>query len=184
MIDREARNKAILLLRQYQTGRSADSELKKAWPGKSRDPALSEILIGLFPSTHYRGLKLKELEITPEERRNRVYRSIIFLEGHLEYEWPREGGFLTWSSLVVAAGVLGAIGLGLYFKTGHHVHYIVGAGVWLLGLLVKKRIQARRLHGDYEVWPFLRRKDYEAELERIELVKGFGLSEYWDQIRA
>ncbi len=184
MIDNEARNKAAVLLRQYQTGKITDSDFKKAWPKKSHDPALPEILIGLFPTAHLHKLKIKELELTPAERRDRVYRSILFLETNLKYEWPLEGGFLTWANLIFLAVILGGIGLGFYFRTGSHIHFIFGAGVWVLSLLVKKRIREKKEHGDYDIWPFLRRTDYDQELERIELVKGFGQSDYWDQIRA
>jgi hypothetical protein len=184
MIDRDARNKAVVLLRDYQIGKRTEAELKRSWPGKTSDPALPEILLGILPSSHYKNFKVKELEVSPEERGIRVYRSLIFLESNLPYAWPLDGGFMTWMSLVVLVFVAGIIGVGIYFKAGTHFHYIVGLGVWVVGLLVKRRHERKKALGNYEVWPFLNRGEYEQELERIELIKGFGQADYWGQIGA
>ncbi len=63
-------------------------------------------------------------------------RCILFLKSNLEYEWPK-------SVVSLSNFVLHVVTLGKY---------------------TRQKRKEFELHGDLDVWPFLRRSDYEAHL--------------------
>jgi hypothetical protein len=71
----------------------------------------------------------------PKGARREVARWILFLKTDLEYEWPRLSRF---HSLLLLLGNLFSVGL--------------------IGVAYRKYF---RRFGDWDVWPFLRRSDYD-----------------------
>ena len=88
---------------------------------------------------------LREYRLTgkyrlPKEARREVTRWILFLKTDLEYEWPRLGRLRRLLLL-----------LGNVFSVG------------VLGIAYRKYF---RRFGDWDVWPFLRRSDYDVALKQ------------------
>jgi hypothetical protein len=137
MIDREARNQAVMLLRRLVAGRVTNDEFEDAQPASRVDPAIDEVFYlgvwGLYSdlSEH----RLVGRHRLPREARREVARFILFLKSGLDYGWPRRK---LWEELLWLA-----------------------AGLLTLGLAGRFYWSRLRRRGDVEVWPFLRREDFE-----------------------
>lgn len=137
MVDRDARDKMVLLLRRLVTGRITNDELEDQQPSSRTDPAVSAIFYrgawGLYSDLHEH--RLAGRHRLPRETRREVARFILFLKSDYEYEWafPRLWQDLLWSA----------------------------AGLLTLGLA--GRLYWRRMgrQGPVRVWPFLRQEDFE-----------------------
>lgn len=137
MIDRAARNKMVLLLRQLATGRITNDEFEERQPLGSLDPAVEEVfhlgVWGLYSDTHEH--RLVGRHRLPRSARREIARFILFLKSDLEYEWPSRK---LWQELLwMAAGIL---------------------TLGLAGRLYWRRMAA---HGEVGVWPFQRQEDFE-----------------------
>ena len=142
MVDRESRTKLAELIRHLVAGRITNDEFEDSFPLRSADPAVWEVFScgawALYSDLwQYRLTGRYRL---PKEARREVSRWILYLKTDLEYEWPRLS--LIWSILFL---------VGNLFSVG------------LLGFGYRRYL---RLCGDWEVWPFQRRSDYEAALEQ------------------
>jgi len=133
MVDRNARDQMVLLLRRLATGRITNDEFETQRPVSSTDPAVDEIyhrgVWGFYSDLHEHRLVLSRGE------RREIARFILFLKSDLDYQWPRRK---LWGELLWML-----------------------AGLLTLGLA--GRLYWRRLgrSGNVSVWPFLRRDDFE-----------------------
>lgn len=141
MIDTKARNKCAELLRRIFTDDISNYELEDSWPEETCDLAVSTIgeqiwiYYNDFPEE-----RLKRLDFSPEVQQL-LERCILFLESGLEYEWPLYSFAtqnLKWFHCIFK------------FATKRHA---------------RSELDRFKSAGDITVWPFLRRKDYEEELE-------------------
>jgi hypothetical protein len=143
MVDRESRTKLGELIRHLAAGQITNDEFEdRLLPLGSADPAVWEVFSSgawcLYSD-------LWEYRLTgkyrlPKEARREVARWILFLKTNLEYEWPRLGRF---RSLLLLLGNLFSVGL--------------------IGVAYRKYF---RRFGDWDVWPFLRRSDYDLALKQ------------------
>ena len=141
MVDRESRTQLAELIRHLVSGRLTNYEFEDRLP-RSTDPAIWEVSLSgawcLYSDLwQYRLIGKYRL---PEEARHEAARWILFLKTDLEYEWPRLGRF---RSLLLLLGNILTIGL--------------------FGIAYRKYFQR---FGDWDVWPFLRRSDYDLALKQ------------------
>lgn len=137
MVDRDARNQMVLLLRRLVAGRITNDEFEDQQPRSLTDPAVAAIYhrgaSGLYSDLHEH--RLTGRHRLPRETRREVARFILFLKSDLEYEWvfPSLGRDLLWWA----------------------------AGLLTLGLA--HRLYWRRLgrQGELRAWPFLHQGDLE-----------------------
>ena len=142
MIDRESRTQLAELTRHLVAGRITNDEFEDRISLNSADPAVWEIFLS---GPWYLYSDNREYRLTVKYRllkgtRHDVARWILFLKTDFEYEWPQLGRF---RSLLLLLGNLFSVGL----------------------LSVVYRRYSRRF-GDSEVWPFLRRSDYDSALKQ------------------
>jgi len=147
MIDREARGRMALLMRQLGSGLITNFQFEISLP-PMRDPAIAEIFhYGVrqlySPSTEER--LCGDLALTKDGRRNYA-RAILFLKGELPYEWP------SW--------------------TGARATLISIASVCTLGYAGAAAHVLWKRSGDYSVWPFRRKEDFERALKSPLYFKG------------
>jgi len=142
MLDRESRTKLAELIRHLATGRITNDEFEDRLSLRSTDPAIWAVFsCGAWCLYS----DLWEYQLTgkyrlPKDARREVARWILFLKTDFEYEWPR-------LSRVRRLLIL----LGNVFTTG------------LLSVAYRKYF---RRFGDWDVWPFLRRSDYDLALKQ------------------
>jgi hypothetical protein len=137
MVDRNARNEVVLLLRQLVTGRITNDEFEDRQPLGSSDLAVAEVFLR-GASGFYSDLDEYRLagrhRLSRSERRE-MARLILFLKSDLEYEWPDPK---LWQELLWMA-----------------------AGLLTLGLAGRLYWRWMGAHGEVGVWPFLRQEDLE-----------------------
>jgi hypothetical protein len=139
MIDRHARDIAADALRDFMEGSLSNEEYERRYPRSKDDPALWEIWVQVW--FFYSDLKTHKLSGKHElnaERRAFVERCILFLEGNAEFEWPRQK-FRPWY------GILRLLGF---------------------GRTLKRQEEQEMAIGDKDVWPFLKRAEYEEAASR------------------
>ena len=140
MIDPNSRRALGELLHQFVAGRLTNDEFAGRLP-RSKDHAVREISREswyLYDDLHEHRL-IGRWRIN-KSGRDEISRWILFLQSDLPYEWPTQDPLLRLSFL--AAGLL-----------------TLGGFSWFL-----RRWYAK--HGEIEVWPFIRRSDFSAALER------------------
>lgn len=142
MIDRQARDRAAELLRHFAAGQRTNDEFEDSWPSSWQDPSVDQVFWGgawgLYGGT--RCHRLSGRDRLDRQVRREVARWVLFLKSNLPYEWPRVSHHLSLLLLFPNLLTMGLVG-------------------WL----------GRRwfaCHGDYEVWPFIRRSDLEVALCR------------------
>ena len=88
MIDREARDSAAEILRQFFSGRFSQFDFVEKFPG-SKDPALRAVdhTVWCFYDDFREHKMTDEFKLTPEWRRI-IARWVMFLHSDFEYEWP------------------------------------------------------------------------------------------------
>ena len=137
MVDRDDRDKMVLLLRQLAAGRITNVEFEGRQPPGSPDPAVAEVFLrgasGFYSDLHEHRLAGRH-RLSRSERRE-LARLILFLKSDLEYEWPRPK---LWQELLWMA-----------------------AGILTLGLAGRLYLRWMGAHGELGVWPFLRQEDFE-----------------------
>ncbi|HEV7507825.1 MAG TPA: hypothetical protein VGS07_23275 [Thermoanaerobaculia bacterium] len=137
MVDRDARDKMVLLIRRLVAGRITNDEFEAGLPFGSSDPAVMEV--------YHRGLwsfysDLSEHRLVGSHRlsrtaRREVARFILFLKSDLNYEWPCRQ---LWKELLWML-----------------------AGLLTLGVAGRLYWPWIGTHGEVRVWPFLRKEDFE-----------------------
>lgn len=139
VVNRDARAKAASLIRSYLDGKINNHEFAAGFPRDKADAALKAIETRLW--FYYDDLKTHYSGFSPHSGAVTLFRRCaLFLDAHLEYEWP---------------------------KLWHHnlAHPIVRI---LLGQAFRSAaIQRAKTSGDYAVWPFFRRPDFERARDQF-----------------
>lgn len=134
MIDRQARDIAADTLRDFMEGSISNDEYERKYPRSKSDPALWEIWMQVwFFYSDVRTHKLTRKHTLNDERRAFMERCILFLRSDVEFEWPRQK-FRPWY------GILRLLGF---------------------GRALKRREEEEMSIGDKEVWPFLKKAQYQ-----------------------
>jgi hypothetical protein len=149
MVDREARDRAALLLRRFAAGRLTNDEFDEAYPGSAGDRALPEVG-GAAWHLHSDGEVHRltgEYALARLTRRD-VARWVVFLHTDLEYEWPAFDWY----------------------------RFVDPVWNWLTRGRAERRwrddFEAFQRRGEYRVWPFLRGADFVAARRRPRLLAG------------
>lgn len=133
MINADLRVRAALLIRSYLDGNISNHDFADGFPRDKSDPALHAIERRLW--FHYDDMRTHCCEFPLHSAEEMLFRRCaLFLDTRLEYEWPT-----LW----------------------HHnlAHPIIRM---LTGQLFRSRaIQKAKSAGNYAVWPFLRKADFE-----------------------
>ena len=138
MVNRHNRDIAADLLRQFTEGSLSNQEYEKKYPRSKDDPALWEIYVQVW--FFYSDLKTHKLagkHAPNEEQRAFLERCILFLKSDYEFQWPRQR-FRPWD------GILRLLG----FKR-----------------TLKRQDESEMSIGDKDVWPFLKKAQYEEMAE-------------------
>ncbi len=138
MVDRNARDVAAGVLRQFIDGLITNEEYERRFARNKQDPALWAVHAQLW----FCYSDLSEHTLTGKHALNGEQfalfeRCVLFLNSDLEFQWPLPKFGLRY-------GIVRLLGFG-----------------WLL----KRRDQKDMGLGDTEVWPFLKRTDYEEALK-------------------
>jgi len=150
MIDRPARSRLAEAIRHLVSGQVTNDEFEFRARSSSTDLAVREVF-GKGAWTLYSdtsSYRLSGPNQLSRAARRVVARWILFLASEHEYEWPCLN---VASSLMLVVGNFATLG---------------GAGWLYRRSLIRK--------GDFEVWPFFRRNDYEASLRAPAFRKGAG----------
>jgi hypothetical protein len=143
MIDRSNRRKLAEALWHLASGQISNDEYENRTEFRSSDLAIREIwraVWGLYSDLRMHRLTGKDA-LTPESK-EAVARCILFLHSDLSWEWPS-----TRISLVTLLCNIGTFGV------------------------ARRRADERyRAAGEFAVWPFFRRADYEAALANPKLL--------------
>ena len=134
MIDRHAREIAAEALQKFMDGSISNEEYERRYPKSKDDPALWEIHVQVW--FFYSDLKTHTLtgkHAPNAERRAFLERCILFLKSDAEFQWPRQK-FRPWY------GILRLLGF---------------------GRTLKRREEEEMSIGDKEVWPFLKKAQYQ-----------------------
>jgi hypothetical protein len=141
MIDAPARTKFSELIRGLVAGRLTNDKFEDSIP-RSLDVAIHEVYFtgiwGLYSDLYE--YRLTGKDAVPQQARPHIARYILFLKSGLPYEWPRLRVFPFLLLLVAALLTLGITNR--FYRS------------WF----------ARQ--GDIDIWPFLRRSDYDSALAR------------------
>ncbi len=140
MIDRAARDRFAEALRHLVSGQITNDEFEDRLLLRSNDPAVKAVF---WNAAWLLYDDLKEYRLVgryrlPRETRRATARWILFLKSDLPYEWTR--------------------GLWLFRFPGYVVNLVT---LGIAGAIAARRVKRS---GDFEVWPFKRRADYEAAL--------------------
>lgn len=147
MIDRESRRTVCELLRHLAAGQISNDQFEDRLPGRSDDPAIFEIRHQAWllysDLREYRFVGKNRLSA---EHRRAIARWILFLQSDLEYEWPRPAWYV-------------------------YPLFVLG-NLFTLGLLGQVFTRRFKRCGDFDVWPFIRRSDYERPLREPKYLRG------------
>ena len=157
MIDRARRDRMAELLRHFAAGLLTNDEIEdRLHPIISRpfdirtDPALWAVRTRawfLYDDTRCHRLRGK-WELAPEARQE-ICRWIVFLYSNLEYEWPVRS-FISIPAFLVNLLTLGMASL-------------------FLPKLMRRHYESM---GEWRLWPFIRRNDFERALRQPRLLRG------------
>ncbi len=139
LIDRTARNILAEALRALSSGAISNDEFERRLPlGCTRAPAVREV----FSKGAWQLYSdLREYRLTGRDKleditRSEVARWVLFLKTDLPYEWPIPNAMLA---------------LGMF-----------SANLLTLGRANRLFTARYRTSGDIDVWPFIRKSDYDA----------------------
>ena len=150
MVDRESRNRLAESLRHLVSGQITNDQFETAAWIESDDSVIDTVKWQawlLYGDLHEH--KLTGSDAVSKSDRRVVARFILFLQSDLEYEWPRHP----------YDGVVGVV--------ARVLSYVLSFGA--IPRHVDKRWKAA---GDFDVWPFLRREEYEDALADPKLLRG------------
>ena len=139
MVDRHARNIAAEALRDFMEGSISNKEYERRYPKSKDDPALWGIYANIwfcYSDTSEHTLSGKHA--LTDDGRAIVERCLLFLKSDLEFQWP-------------------ATKLRLWYP----LLRLIG-----LGRIVNRQVEKEMSIGEMEVWPFLRKTDYEEATSR------------------
>ena len=147
MIDRASRRTVGELLRHLAAGQITNDQFEDRLPRDSADAAVAEIRQqAWFLYSDLREYRFVGRDRLSNKHRREVSRRILFLQSDLEYEWPR-------TSTITAA---------LLFI----------ANLCTLGWAGRVSAARFKRHGDVDVWPFIRRPQYDAALGEPKYFRG------------
>jgi len=133
MVDRAARDIGVKTLRDFVSGRTTNDEFVANFP-RGEDPGLYGIYYYVWGLfSDLRVHRLTGRDAPSAYDQARLGRCCLFLESDLEFGWPQPPSTLR--------ALLMIVGLGRWFRPSDEKY---------------------KATGDFEVWPFLRKKDYEA----------------------
>lgn len=136
-MDRENRDLGVVALRDFLEGRITNEEFVKRFP-KCNDRALSAVFYFVWGQfSDLRAHTLTGRDSPQPERRIILERCYLFLTTDLQLEWPVP-------KPSIAKGVLSMIGLGRWYRSAEEEY---------------------KSKGDFAVWPFYRRSDYDAHAQ-------------------
>jgi hypothetical protein len=133
MVDSEKRRTASELIAKYLSLEVNSDELSDDFPRDKRDPALGAIWFNLWPYYSDTPHKAEGKHQLSPEAKELFGRCAAFLRTDLEYEWPP----YKWISFEYS----------LWRLFG-------------LGKRLEQKFDEFKSHGDFDVWPFIRREDY------------------------
>ena len=141
MIDRVARKQAAEVIRHFVSGQITNDEFIRRYPSSKHDPviwALDDTMWCLYDdiATH----KLAGEYAPSKDFKKQVARWLAFLYSDEEYLWPR----------IDRPG----------FRSNAESLWLS----WIFGF-GQRRLRRFMASGDYEVWPFTRREDFEKICE-------------------
>jgi hypothetical protein len=139
LVDRRNRDDGAALLRDLIDGRITNDEFLGKFP-KSTDPALQAIYY--FAWGQFSDLRVHKLtghDGPPPERLAFLERCYLFLKTDLEFEWPVP-------KPSIGKGLLELVGLQRWFRASEEKY---------------------KSRGEFDVWPFLRRSDYETQTRAL-----------------
>ena len=148
MVDRAARDSAASALRDFVNGSISNKEYERRYPRSKSDPAILEIYVqAWFFCSDVREHTLTGKHVLTDENRTFFERCILFLRSDSEFQWPPTKISL-WYPLLRLIG---------------------------LGRVVNRKIEEAMSVGDKEVWPFLKKADYDMTRVRT----GDQYEPYW-----
>lgn len=190
MIDRTSRDRLAEALRQLCAGTLAVNDFNSRIDGElidSSDRGVQSVLETVFDliDPESRPLRLKRFRgrhRLPSDARRQMVIATIFLHSDLEFEWPIDLAYPCWHECItlLSCALLAFFGM-----------VCVLAAPWLGVILITaavcvffhSRTLAERVHArwvscqrdlgrDYDVWPFVRRSDFERQLTSPKLLSG------------
>lgn len=143
MVNREKRLEASGLIRKLATGELTNDDFEDSFPREGDDPALAEIYqrLWFFWSDRFTH-RLTGPHQLSEDNFRLCERCVLFLGTDLEYEWPR----------AMAEAPLSLVFYRLLRMKRHQER------------IERKALNELERLGDLDVWPFIRRSDYEDAL--------------------
>jgi hypothetical protein len=134
MVDRHARDIAGDALQDLLRGSISNDEYERKYPIAKDDPALRAIFVQVwFYYSDMHEHKLTSRYVPSDASRAFLERCVLFLKSNLEFQWPK-------SEFRLRYGIMRLLGL---------------------GRIVERRIKQKYSVGDEEVWPFLKKTEYE-----------------------
>lgn len=143
MVDRLARDQLAGALRHLASGRITNDEFEERMPWAPDDRGVEAVRDAAWMLySDFRSYRLTGRHRLSAEHRRHVVRWIVFLHSDVEYAWPDPlQGFRR-----LALSLLS------------------------FGRIPKARDRQWRAFGEFDVWPFLRERDFEAERTRPRLL--------------
>jgi hypothetical protein len=148
MVDRSSRDRLATALRQYVSSRITNDDLddvKVDWRDRGA-VAVKERAWALYDDTYQHRAIGKHYLSRPA--RDEISRWIIFLHSDLEYTWPE------FSFLQIVNSTMNLLTFGWWERRK------------------QRRFEEFMAAGDFSVWPFVARQDYDAALERPRYLSG------------
>ena len=146
--DRKSRDEMAEAVRALVSGRISNDEFESRAPVRSSDPVLWEVFWGGTWTllSDLRRHKLRGEHLLDELDRRIVSRWVLFLRTDKPYEWPT---------------------LTRRQRIAHSL-----AGILTFGLSSKLYRRHFAKHGDFEVWPFISRRDFDEAIASPATLKG------------
>lgn len=146
MIDRQARDKLAELLRHLVSGQISNDQFEASIPISTNDDGCKAILEQawhLYSDLHEH--KLTGHHAVTRKDKRQIARFIVFLHSDYEYKWPSHP----------------CTGLSRLLAT-----------IISLGKIPEYSDRKWQASGDFEVWPFMKRQEYEKAVREPKLLRG------------
>ncbi|MHB9026141.1 MAG: hypothetical protein ACYC7E_18530 [Armatimonadota bacterium] len=171
MINRTARDQAAEAIRQFSAGEITYDAIPQRYPRCKDDLAVQRIFsaVGLLKEERRRWWLLAFKPLTDEDRQN-LERFALFLETEREYEWPPYGFLNTWGALLMYLPLIGLMVTSSFLDFSILMLLACFAAIflygWIIGLFLRRSKRRFIANGDIDVWPFLRKVDYEEAMTK------------------